>query len=832
MGKTARRRAWQNDRACCRPYDYSRYLVWKGPILSITHNVFRLCRCAAGVGVAINIIFAGPLQSRAAQVLSGNLPPAAARAAVLGRLAAKTNLDLAIGLPLRNQAALARLLEETYDPSSPRYHQYLTPSQFAASFGPAEADYQAVIEFAKARGLRVKGTHSNRTLVDVNGTVADIEKAFHIHLVLYQHPTEARTFYAPDVEPSVDLDAPLLAIGGLDNYMTPHPNLLQRPVAGGTSGAKVAGGASPGGQKGGTPHGGSGIEGTYIGTDFRAAYVPGVPLTGAGQSLGVFELDGYFPADIMAYESLTGLPAVTVSNVLIDGVSGAPSGNTHQEAEVSLDIDMAMAMAPGLSSIIVYEGVSAVDILNAMATADAARQLSCSWSFTVSANIEQIFQQFAAQGQSFFEASGDLGAYVGAVTTPSDNPYLTVVGGTTLRTSGAGGNWSGETAWNWQSTGAGVGATGGGVSTTFAIPIWQQGISMAASGGSTNMRNLPDVSIVADDVWVIYANGQQGSFGGTSVSAPLWAGLAALVNQQNAALGLPPAGFMNPAIYALAKSAAYSACFHDIIAGNNTNGGSPTNFYARRGYDLCTGWGTPIGSNLINALVQSPQNDANVFNGGFESGSFAYWTLHGDSTIAGGLANGVITSRSFSGAGAFIHSGAYAAFLGESNFLASLSQTVATVAGQAYLLSFWLANPSGDTPNEFLVSWNGSTLFDQVNIGTLGWTNFQFVVPTTLTNTTLMFEARNDNSGFGLDDIGVEAIPMPSFQAVSGVNGSLALTWSAQTGLSYQIQYGTSLDPANWTNAGAHIIATNGTMNVSVPVPSDAQGFYRLLLLP
>jgi hypothetical protein len=227
-----------------------------------------------------------------------------------------------------------------------------------------------------------------------------------------------------------------------------------------------------------------------------------------------------------------------------------------------------------------------------------------------------------------------------------------------------------------------------------------------------------------------------------------------------------------------------------------------------------------------------PQYNVTVFNGGFESGGFAYWTLHGDTTIAGGLADGVITSRSFSGAGAYIHSGTYSAFLGESNFLASLSQTVTTVPGQAYLLSFWLANPAGATPNEFLVSWNGSTLFDQVNMAAIAWTNFQFVVSATATNSTLMFEARNDNSGFGLDDVGVEAIPMPSFQAASSVNGSFVFTWSAQTGLAYQMQYTTTLAPANWTNAGTPITATNGTMNVSIPAPSDAQGFYRLLLLP
>jgi subtilase family serine protease len=150
------------------------------------------------------------------------------------------------------------------------------------------------------------------------------------------------------------------------------------------------------------------LDGSYIGNDFRDAYAPGVSLDGSGQLVGLFELDGYYPADIATYERTTGLPAVTVSNVLVDGVTGTPSTNIHQVTEVSLDIEMALSMAPGLAAIIVYEGTSSVDILDAMATSGAAQQLSSSWSFSITPIMEQILQQFAAQGQSFFEASGDL----------------------------------------------------------------------------------------------------------------------------------------------------------------------------------------------------------------------------------------------------------------------------------------------------------------------------------------------------------------------------------------------------------------------------------------
>jgi hypothetical protein len=117
------------------------------------------------------------------------------------------------------------------------------------------------------------------------------------------------------------------------------------------------------------------------------------------------------------------------------------------------------------------------------------------------------------------------------------------------------------------------------------------------------MRNIPDVSLVADDIWVIYDDGASNSFIGTRAAAPLWAGFIALANQQAAAGGKPPVGFINPAIYAIGQGGNYSACFHDIITGNNTNAQSHNLYQAVSGYDLCTGWGTPIGAVLINALA-------------------------------------------------------------------------------------------------------------------------------------------------------------------------------------------------------------------------------------
>ncbi len=518
------------------------------------------------------------------QVVRGHVPAASARLAAIGGLDAAQQLKLAIGLPPRDPQGLKQLLKELYDPASPNFRKYLTPAQFTERFGPSQADYEAVSAFAKAHHLTVTATHSNRVILDVEGTAADIEAAFHLRLRTYQHPTEARQFYAPDAEPSLDLATPILHISGLDNYALPRPNLVKKPV--GLAAPAAANSNS---------NSGSGPSGTLGGGDFRAAYVPGTALTGAGQSIALLEYDGFYPSDIAAYESQFGLPNIPVVVVPIDGGVRTPGSDN---VEVCLDIEVAMAMAPGISTIYVYEEPNSIssswdDMLSRMADDNLAQQLSCSWGGGgPDATAEVIFQQMAAQGQSFYTASGDSDAYTSEIPFPADSPNITVVGGTTLTTSGANGSYVSETAWNW---GDGVGSSGG-VSTYYSIPAWQQGISMVTNLGSTTMRNIPDVALTADNVYVTSDNGYSGAVGGTSCAAPLWAAFTALVNEEAAANSLPPVGFVNPAIYALGGN------FNDVVTGNNFSSSSPGKFPAVPGYDLCTGWGTP-GNVLIDALL-------------------------------------------------------------------------------------------------------------------------------------------------------------------------------------------------------------------------------------
>jgi subtilase family serine protease len=167
----------------------------------------------------------GPMHAHAGgmRVLRGHVPPPSALTQPLGRLPATNSLRLAISLPLRNGADLTNLLQSLYNPASTNYHHYLTPAQFNEKFGPTAQDYQKVIHFAKSNGLEVVATPESRMLLDVRGKVSDIEKAFHVKLRTYQHPTESRQFYAPDVEPSVDADLPILDVVGLSDYTKPHP---------------------------------------------------------------------------------------------------------------------------------------------------------------------------------------------------------------------------------------------------------------------------------------------------------------------------------------------------------------------------------------------------------------------------------------------------------------------------------------------------------------------------------------------------------------------------------------------------------------------------------
>ena len=540
----------------------------------------------------------GPgLQAAEPHVLHSRVHAAVATLAPTGRLPAGRQLNLIIGLQLHDEAGFNLFLQQVNDPASPNYHHYVTSPEFMAKFGPTEAYFQAVAKFAKDNGLQVTSAFDERGLMEVTASVSDIEKAFHVTLRTYQHPTEGREFYAPDVEATVDAALPILDVSGLDDFVKPHPMLHRKPEG------------SPSGGSGGSASGGN-----YRGYDFRTAYAPGVSLTGSGQYVGLVELEGYYASDITTYESQAGLPNVSLVNPL--GLSVSHS-DTNGVAECSLDIEMAISMAPGLAGVYVFEGSSADQILGSMVTYTSIKQFSCSWGLGEDATAEGYLQRMEAQGQSFFTASGDGDAYntstCGAIPWPSDDPNLVTVGGTTLYMNGTASSYSNDVVWNWGYEGAnnhwfancqsGWWGSGGGISSTYGIPIWQTGVATSANQGSTVWRNVPDVACTGNDVWVIFDQGLAGSFGGTSCASPLWAGFAALVNEQAANEGLPSVGFLAPVFYALGQSDNYSSAFHDVTSGNNYWADSTGKYAATTGFDLCTGWGTPNGYGTINALV-------------------------------------------------------------------------------------------------------------------------------------------------------------------------------------------------------------------------------------
>jgi uncharacterized repeat protein (TIGR01451 family) len=552
-------------------------------------------KMSAGLLAVLVVTWTAGAAAPVMKALGGHVPKVVSRLSPTGRLAATNDIHLAIGLPLRNQGGLDALLEQINDPNSPNYHHYLTADEFAAQFGPTEQDYQAVVNFARANGFKVIGDAKNRTLVHVVGKVSNVENAFHVKMQTYQHPYEARQFYSPDTEPSIDAGLDIKSVYGLNNYMLPKALYHNNASRIGKAFGHFATGSSP--------------SGSYWGHDFRNAYAPGVTNIGTGQKVAMFECDGYFNSDVQSYLTASGLPSVALTNVLIDGFNGQPSGSGG-EVEVALDIDMAISMAPGLSQIIVYEtpGDSPafnLDMLNRIATDNLARQISSSWLIDDTPQFTQIYQQFALQGQSFFQASGDSGSYYPGIFQFEDSPWVTLVGGTTLTSTGPGGVWATETVWNngFDPFSGHEDAGGGGVSGVYSIPSWQTWINMTTNKGSTTFRNIPDVALTADNIY-IFGDGQAlTDVGGTSVAAPLWAGFMALVNEQLTAKGKNPIGFINPTIYALAQTTNYTAMFHDTVTGNNTNDVNTNLYFAVPGYDLCTGLGTPNGSNFINALV-------------------------------------------------------------------------------------------------------------------------------------------------------------------------------------------------------------------------------------
>jgi subtilase family serine protease len=500
----------------------------------------------------------------------------------VGKLPATQSMHIDIVLPVRE--SLDSFLAEIYDPSSPSYRHFLTVEQFTEKFGPSQKDFDALVHFAKTNGLTVTGGSRDALDLQLKGSVAVIETAFHVKMGLYHDPIGNRNFFAPDREPTVDLPSQLWHITGLDNYSIPRSAFVRRPD-----------GLKPPATTGSCPGA------SFCGSDMRAAYYQGTSLTGKGQNIGLLEFVGFDIADVNTYYK--NAKQTRTAKVIGISTDGSPlkclASQGCDDTEQTIDVTQALGMAPGVTA--VYEYVSNnsdTAMLGSMSShKPLPLNLSSSWYWTPvdPKSDNPFFKKFAAQGQSFFEAAGDNGAWRSANTWwPMESPLVICVGGTDLVTKGAGKAWASETTWV---------DGGGGISPDdFAIASWQKlkGVITKANEGSTKYRNGPDVSANSNFTFYVCADQttcSENLYGGTSFAAPMWAGYLALTNQQAATKKVSPPGFLDPTIYPLGLGSGYKTDFHDITVGSN-------GFPATKGYDLATGWGSPNTDGLINALTK------------------------------------------------------------------------------------------------------------------------------------------------------------------------------------------------------------------------------------
>lgn len=461
----------------------------------------------------------------------------------------------------------------------------LSRAEFARRHGAGRADLDAVREFAEAHGLAVVQEHAGRRTLVLAGTVAQFNDAFDVQLQRCSHPGGTYRGRTGPVHIPAELTGIIEAVLGLDNRPQAEPHFRMRtPRAGRRPRPARAGAAS------------------FTPVQLAAIYdFP--PGDGNGECIAIIELGGgYKPQDLQTYFSGLGVPLPAVTAVSVDQATNQPTGDPNgPDGEVMLDIEVAGAVAPAAAIAVYFAPNTDAGFLDAVTTAihDEVRKPSVvsiswggpesTWTAQAMSTMDQAFQAAAAMGITVCIAAGDSGSTDGVsdggnhVDFPASSPHALACGGTSLKAKGT--TIVSEVVWNDGDPTSGAG--GGGVSTVFALPSWQRGLATTDAEGTSSplaMRGVPDVSADADPQtgYDVQVDGSAAVFGGTSAVAPLWAGLIARIN---AAAG-HPAGFVNPSLY------AQPTALHDITQGNN--GG----FAAARGWDACTGLGSPDGAKV------------------------------------------------------------------------------------------------------------------------------------------------------------------------------------------------------------------------------------------
>ena len=466
----------------------------------------------------------------------------------------------------------------------PRERKYLTREEFARLHGASAADLEKIRAFAAQYGLRVVSEDRASRIVKLSGTVQAFNDAFGVNLRRYEHSSGTYRCRAGSLTIPADLEFVVEGVFGLDNRPQAKTHFRLRSRKPNAQAAAIS----------------------YSPLQVAQAYGFPSGATGAGQCIAVIELGGgYNVADLNSFFRNLGISTPNVTAVSVDGAANSPTGDPNgPDGEVELDIEVAGAIAPSAQIAAYFAPNTDQGFIDAVTTAvhDAKLKpsiVSISWGGPESSWTEQsrdalnsACQDASTMGVTVLAASGDNGASDGntsgtpTVDFPSASPYVVGCGGTKLTISGAA--IGSEQAWNELS--ANEGATGGGVSELFALPSYQQSANVPKAPNGFVGRGVPDVAGDADPEtgYNVFVDGQQAVIGGTSAVAPLWAGLLALINQS---LGTN-VGYVNPLLY----SAKVEPTFHDITSGSNGN------YFARPGWDACTGLGSPNGAALMTAL--------------------------------------------------------------------------------------------------------------------------------------------------------------------------------------------------------------------------------------
>jgi subtilase family serine protease len=516
-----------------------------------------------------------------------------------------TSFDVA--LAQRNSGELTSFIASLSNPASANYHHYLTPREFAKDFGASARTVKSVRSYLASYGLHVGALSKGRIVLRVSGRTTNIARAFNssVATVRLKSGLLAAQFQTKATLPAA-VAHDVVGIAGLSSVVPMSTNAV-------VSHAKKANavtsctGANDGASTASTtpnPLGGYTLQQEAQLYGLSTAYASGD--TGAGQTIGIYELGTYDPGDVAVYYSCYGITTVPT----IISVDGGSVGGFSDEA--TMDVEQTAGLAPG-AAVEIYAGPNSstgpTDIYTQMADDDTASIITTSWgdcevdpsndpSFE-----EPIFEQMAAQGQTMIAAAGDEGSSdcngvttnAPAVDDPASQPYVTGVGGLTVS------NITGpvQTVWN-DGTNSGGGASGGGESQIWSRPTWQAGSGIS---GSDTMRMVPDLSVIGDPDtgFVEYFTGATSgachhtcsggwdTIGGTSISSQLVGALLAVSAQ---ACGVTRLGFVNPTLYAMASA---GIGFTDVTSGNNDLYGKNV-YSAGTGYDMASGLGSPDAS--------------------------------------------------------------------------------------------------------------------------------------------------------------------------------------------------------------------------------------------